>query len=306
MYRNLEVIMRWNPRIALALALLAAPVAARAGQDVNETRTAPADGVVEIENLEGTVTVEGWDRKEVTVTGRLSDGPERLEVTQDGKRTRVRVVWPRNHQGDVGESTTLLVRVPTGSRVEGEGVSSAYRVSGITGELAFETVSGEIHVTGAAGRVHAESVSGEIRIEGPSPAVTAEAVSGHIWVKGATGGVEAGTVSGDVFIAAGAVTRATSSSVSGDVEVEGNLGGAGTYEFESHSGDVTLRLSPGVSAEFEISTFSGDIESDFEAKARSTSDYGPGRELSFTTGEGEARIRVTSFSGNVRLIKRGA
>jgi hypothetical protein len=290
----------------MVLGLLAAPLAATGGQAVDETRPAPADGVVEIENLEGMVTVEGWDKKEVSVTGRLGDGPDRLEVEQDGKRTRVRVVWPRNHRGNVGEDTELLVRVPAKSRVEGDGVSSGYRVSGLSGDVELETVSGEIHVTGATGRVRVESVSGEIRVEGTSSDVTAEAVSGHIWLKGVQGVVEAGTVSGDIFVAAGDVTRAKSSSVSGDIEVEGNLGGTGTYEFESHSGDVTLRLAPGISAEFEVSTFSGGIESDFGSKSRRTSEYGPGSELSFTVGDGEARIRVTSFSGNVRLIKRGA
>jgi hypothetical protein len=299
--------MRGTTPALVALVLLAAPLSVQARQDVDETRAAPADGVVEIENLEGMVTVEGWDQKEVRVTGHLGDGPERLDVEQDGKRTRIKVVWPKNHRGSVGDATELRLQVPAASRVEGDGVSSGYRVSGLAGDVEFQTVSGEIHVTEARGRVRVESVSGEIRIEGTSADVTAEAVSGHIWLKGVKGVVEAGTVSGDIFVAAGGdVTRARSSSVSGDIEVEGDLGGSGTYEFESHSGDVTLRLPPRISAEFEVSTFSGDIESDFGSGARRTSDYGPGRDLTFTSGDGEARVRVTSFSGNVRLIKRGA
>jgi hypothetical protein len=75
---------------------------------------------------------------------------------------------------------------------------------------------------------------------------------------------------------------------------------------ESHSGTVTLELPADTSAEFEIETFSGQIHNDFGPKARRTSEYGPGYELSFSTGSGEAEVSVESFSGGVYLKKMEA
>ena len=60
-------------------------------------------------------------------------------------------------------------------------------------------------------------------------------------------------------------------------------------------------LPEDVSAEFDVETFSGDIVNDFGPKARRTSEYAPGKELSFSTRSGDARISVSSFSGTIRL-----
>jgi len=43
-----------------------------------DTNELPPDGVVTIENLIGSVTVEGWNKNQVSVTGMLGEGPEEL------------------------------------------------------------------------------------------------------------------------------------------------------------------------------------------------------------------------------------
>ena len=49
---------------------------------------------------------------------------------------------------------------------------------------------------------------------------------------------------------------------------------------------------------------SGDIDDDFGHKARRSHEHGPGKELSFTQGDGGAHIDISIFSGEVRIIKR--
>ena len=72
---------------------------------------------------------------------------------------------------------------------------------------------------------------------------------------------------------------------------------------ESHSGDITLTLPANVSAEFEASSFSGDFRNAFGSNG-SKSQYGPGRTLNFTAGDGDARVSITTFSGDVDLVKK--
>ena len=75
-------------------------------------------------------------------------------------------------------------------------------------------------------------------------------------------------------------------------------------EAQTVSGDVELRLPSTVGADFEVHTFSGDIRNEFGHEARRTSEYGPGRELEFSNGDGSARVYVKTLSGEIRLLKR--
>ena len=62
-----------------------------------------------------------------------------------------------------------------------------------------------------------------------------------------------------------------------------------------------LLIPAGVGARFEVSTFSGNIRNGLGPAAQRVSRYGPGQELSFSSGNGGALVRVKSFSGSVTL-----
>jgi hypothetical protein len=97
-----------------AIALLAAlPGIAAAGEPINKRTSADPNGTVEVSNVAGSVTVTGWDRNEVAVTGELGDGTETLEFTKADKLTRVKVVVPKRSYNV--DDTDLVVKVPAGS-----------------------------------------------------------------------------------------------------------------------------------------------------------------------------------------------
>ena len=50
------------------------------------------DGRVLVSNISGSVTVSGWDRPEVEVTGKLSDGVDRLLFEADGSDVIIEVM----------------------------------------------------------------------------------------------------------------------------------------------------------------------------------------------------------------------
>ena len=78
---------------AIALAFLfTAPVAA---EEVDRTLDAAADGAVEISNIAGSVTVEGWSRNEVQVKGTLGRNVEELIFERDGDRVTIKVKVPK-------------------------------------------------------------------------------------------------------------------------------------------------------------------------------------------------------------------
>ena len=72
---------------------------------------------------------------------------------------------------------------------------------------------------------------------------------------------------------------------------------------DSINGDATLVFDGSVNADIEIETFNGDIDNCFGPEARRTSKYAPGRELSFTEGDGNGVIRIKTLNGDITLCK---
>ncbi len=288
-------------KIGLALLVLAAAWPAAAQQKLDEKRPASKDGVVEVHNVSGSVTVTGWDREEVAVTGTLGRGSERLEFTGSGARTEVRVVLP--HFAHDVDGSDLEIKVPAGSRLEVSTVSAAIGVAAVTGPVRLESVSGRITVSGAPRRFDAKSVSGDIEIAAANAPGRASTVSGTVSLKGVQGEVEASSVSGTVGVTGGAVSRAELQTTSGDIRFDAGLASGGRLDAKTVSGTVDLLLPAATAADFDVTTFSGQISNEFGPQARRASEYGPGRELSFSTGAG-GRVVAKSFSGSVHLRKR--
>ena len=101
-------------RMSLYLALLACAPAALA-QTIDESADVHPRGEVEVSNVAGTVRVEGWDRDQVTVTGELGRGAERLEFRAEDRHTLVKVIYPKKSSRSGG--TDLVIRMPVASRL---------------------------------------------------------------------------------------------------------------------------------------------------------------------------------------------
>ena len=102
----------------------------------------------------------------------------------------------------------------------------------------------------------------------------------------------------------GETSRSRLRSTSGDLSLRGPLAADARVDIESISGDVRLDLSGNVPAEFDLSSFNGEIRNCFGPKSVRTSEYGPGRELRFTEGNGSARVRVKTMNGDIGLCRK--
>ena len=285
---------------AWLVALTAGAVLAR---PIDETRPAAEDVRLTVENINGTVTIEGWSKKEVHVTGTLGDGVEDLVFEGSERRLRIEVEFYHRRRNADG-TADLNIKVPVGAEVLVDVVNCPIEVSKVEGSLDLESVNGDITISGKPMRIEASAVNGDIEISATCKDVKAGNVNGDIILDGVSGEVSAGSVGGTIEVRGGRFDGCDFGTVSGDIEFTGEFTGSGRYDFEAHSGDVVLTLPANVSAEFEVSTFSGDIDNDFGPKPRRSSEYGPGKEVTFTTGDGKARVSVSTFSGDIRLLKK--
>lgn len=288
-------------RTLLTFACVLAAASAVAGTPIDETRPFEDGGTVSIENLAGRVTVTGWDRNEVHITGELANTARRLEVEGDAGRLEIRVDQEsgrREHEG-----TTLDVRLPRSVDLEVEGVSLVITVRDLDGRLELETVSGLVEVHGRPAALEVATVSADVTVDEAPDRTELESVSGKIEVSRASGSLDAETVSGAIVIEAGRLRDADLESVSGTVRIAADEL-AGDIDVETVSGRIVMKVDPAISAEFELSTFSGGIDNAIGPAPKRTSEYTPGREAVFSTGVGGVRIRLTTFSGRITLDTR--
>jgi len=281
-------------------------VAARCVDAEQVSKSLPADprGEVEIVNVAGSVEVSTWERNEVQVEADLGRGVERLDFRNEGSRTYIKVVLPRMSAG--GGSSDLVVRVPRESSLTVNTVSAEQNITGVRGMQRLQAVSGNITTEFGPGDIELKTVSGDIHARGRDGKglVRATTVSGDMQIHKAGPELELNTVSGDMLVTLDRLDRGRIKTTNGDLELTTALGEAARVEAEAINGDLTFNLRGSVNAEFDIETFNGDIENCFGPKPNRSRQYGPGNELRFTEGKGNARVRIKTLNGAIVLCKR--
>lgn len=267
---------------------------------VNQSRAATANASVRINNIAGSVTVQGWNNNQVQVTGTLS-GDVTLDFHGSADDLEVRVVYPHislNHA-----EADLTIHVPVSSRVSVNTVSADIGASGLSGRAQLESVSGDATLDSRDGDISVRSVSGEVVISGSASGahVFGYSISGDVKISSVDGYVQAESISGTVKVFQSRLGRARLSSTSGNVDFSAALAKSGSYTFNSTSGNLSLTFPKTPDARFDIYSFSGDIDNNFGPKAQRTSEYGPGMELHFVSGAGDAQVTAHTLSGNITL-----
>jgi DUF4097 and DUF4098 domain-containing protein YvlB len=159
--------------------------------------------------------------------------------------------------------------------VVGEDLAGSVLARSTTGGVTLRRVRGEIEVNATAGRVELDSVSGSL---------------------------EAETVSGALIVRSGALERAFLTTFSGAVRLEGALSPGGVYDLASQSGDVDLILPPGPGAALDVGTVRGRFTSDFPLGAATPT---LGERFTVRLGSAAAAVRITTYSGAIRLSNAG-
>jgi len=286
---------------AILISLLAGTAFA---ENVNRTVDAADDGHVEVSNVSGTITIEGWNQSKVEVTGTIGRDVEELIVEPDGDEVVIKVKLPRGSSN--ASSANLHIKVPRGSSINVGTVSANIDVAGVSGEQSLHTVSGNVTTQAKGEDVSAESVSGDVRVSGDSSdsEIEASTVSGDVVLRRVAGKVAGESVSGSVEVKGGSIDRADLSTVNGEVNFEGELRDGGRLSIETVNGRVNVEFVGNLSAEIEVETFNGGIRNCFGPKAERTSKYTPGWELEFTEGDGDGRVDISTMNGRVTLCKK--
>ena len=270
---------------AAAAALAAAPAARAQDSDHFNWHGALARGkTLELSGIAGSIRVEASAGPEVQVSavkrGPAADRAEVRFIAEPGEGgMTICAVWGdqeschhssgRSHVRNNEAEVDFVARVPAGVAFDGS------------------MVSGNVEVTGLAARVEVNSVSGDVAVRNVHGDVSAHSVSGRATLAAVDGrAVEVNTVSGDV-------------------EFGGPVRQGGRYSFRSVSGQLTLNVDGALNAHVTMGTVSGQMDSDFPVTLAGGGRFDR-RNLDFMVGTGDARLDLSTVSGDFHLKRAGA
>lgn len=233
-------------------------------EEFHQTYPLSPNGRISLENIQGTVRIQSWDRNEVKVDAvksaysreLLNEAQIKIEATADIIRIRTQypdgnLTFNIDHDGDYRHyqnpaSVDYTLSVPHNARLS-----------------SIELVNGSLDIDGVAGDVNASCVNGK---------VTARLLKGD---------VKLGTVNG--------VLEATFDA----------LNESKTISLGSVNGSVTVVIPSDSNATVKAGTVHGQIKNDFGLPVRQ-GDY-VGRELYGQIGRGGARLKLGNVNGSVNI-----
>jgi hypothetical protein len=289
--------------LALVLAAAASVASADATRTINETRALDGNAALSVRCPAGSITVQAWEQTGIAISGSLRDDSADLVITGDASKLQVEV---KNRQGEQkeywnGDGSNLVLKVPAGVTLTLDGTSADLIVQGVKGAVTARSVSGDVRLNIGSTNVVAQSVSGDLDVNAPAATLLKlSTVSGDATVQNGSGKLVAESVSGDLHILGGYYGAIDAQSVSGDVDIAAKTSPQAWIKAETMSGDVHYAAPGNLSADVTLETFSGDAHSAFTGTIAAKDS----RRTTMRVGDGQGRISLTSFSGDVKLDKR--
>src|ERR1700686_282994 len=166
--------LRHALRAALILSVAGAAFAASGfamSKDFDQSYPLQPGGTFELQNVNGTVEVEGWDRDAIEVhavkTAKNKESDlDRVSIEVDAKPRSVSVITRYPQNAGVEVAVEYVIHVPHGAHVEHVGtVNGTLRIAGVDAIEDLHTVNGNIEVYEGGGSVHAHTTNGNVHLE---------------------------------------------------------------------------------------------------------------------------------------------
>jgi DUF4097 and DUF4098 domain-containing protein YvlB len=235
----------------LALSLLATAASAKVTEKFTQSYPLDANGSIQLENVNGSVEIVGWDKNEVSLeaekTARDQEGLDRMHLKIESSSRRLSIKTEYEKKWKFWETMNAQVhyklKIPSGATLDVDVVNSGIHVTGVKGGVDLEAVNGGIEAEDLTGSGSFETVNGSIRVTyATMPAggrIELETVNGScklILPSNAAFDLDADTVNGRINCDFPITLES-----SGKRELRGSVGGGGTHvNLESVNGGLDV------------------------------------------------------------------
>lgn len=252
-------------------------------------RAFPPGSTVVLNGRFGDVRVVGSEERRLVIEG----GEEGREFEADVGEERARIVArPR------GRSEDLTIRVPPSTRLVVESAEANLAIEGIEGGIDVQIAIGAVELHDFRGSVRLLVLNGDIEVGRGEGHVTVGTGTSDVQVAWFEGVLEVEGATGDVEVTDSPLRSASIRTVSGDIQFEGSVAGAGPFVLSTHDGKVDIELGDVSDVSIEVSTFSGTMQVDFPVSVHR---FQSGDTQVITIGSADRSIVVATFSGDVTI-----
>jgi len=254
-----------------------------------KTFTCGPKPTVSVLNEYGPVAVHAGADNQVVVVYILHSDKVEVDTDQSSDRITVESHLLPGSNSDMGR-VDYEVTVPAGSSVI---------LRSNSGPLSAESLRGDVSMEGAAANADLRNIS-----------------DGHIHVKTLSGNINlleihqvhvvASTLGGDVTMKNVSGPLVEVSSNTGKIHYDGDFGGSGNYNLNSHTGDIDASIPATASVDVTASSVKGQVDNDFPLQPKTHTKFVPEKGHSFigVAGRAASSVFLHTFSGKIRLKQR--
>jgi hypothetical protein len=251
----------------------------------------------------GNVTVEAWDKDQVSVVVELSGDEKQLRrfrVEFSSDDSTVSVIgkqrgrfFPWHWQSS---DIVFRAKVPSRFRPRINTAGGDVSIAGVEGSVRSETSGGTLRLGSITGDVYGETSGGNVFVKDVRGDVQGHTSGGNIKVDGVVGSVKVTTSGGEIVLLRidGKVFGETSG---GDIEAR-LLGENEGVHLETSGGNVSVYLRKDVAADLHASTSGGSVKCDLPVMVvgKISED-----ELHGKINGGGNRVELSTSGGNINI-----
>lgn len=278
---------------AIIAGLVIAPLAlwAASPEKIEKIIDTNGEPEVHVNNVRGQVVVQGWDNSHVHAMCNISSPHVELDagtMPKTGSAERVELTTHAvNPSATITPDTAdCTIQVPLASNLDIRNRQGSVEVGKIAGQHArVETTDGKITATDISSHIMARSLGGDIEVIRP------------------TGRVEAFSITGNLRFIDPASKSLRGNTNSGGIAYQGDFMPAGDYILSTYSGQIDVSLPRSASFDLMAKSVKGKVDNGFTLTPNThpSAPFSSGRSLFGTHSTGNARVELTSYSGQIRL-----
>ena len=250
-------------------------------------KTGPGSGI-DIVNEFGPVNITVSSGNQVAISAITHSSKVEVDSSQSGNRVEVRTHFLQSANQNEGQ-VDYEISVPADANVT---------VNTGTGAVHIEKLAGDVSVQGETGSVDAQNLNGAyLHIRTVNGSITLTNVS--------NGHVDATSVGGNVTLTNVAGPKVYVTTTKGSIRYDGDPAGGGEYQLINYTGDIDVALPADASVDVTARTVSGSVQNDFPLQPKSHTSFVPdSRSFAGTSATGASMLRLSSFSGKIRVRKQ--
>jgi hypothetical protein len=250
-----------------------------------------------LENVNGSVEIEGWDQNAIEITGVKFASSQQLldEVRIDIRHTpdSVDIRTERPSAGFWGMGARYTIHVPRMTVVD--------RIVTSNGPILLRDIAGQT----ASLRAILRTSNASIRAANVQEAVDARTSNGPVDLDNVEGQATAATSNGRITIRldhpAATPLRATTSN--GPIEITLRSEPKDNIRAETSNGSITLNLPASTGALLRADTSNAEVSTDFELRNHFQATNHPENHFHGTFGNGGSAIELSTSNGRISVLK---